>query len=257
MRQGLEGVFCEDMNPSELAGKSWDKRIQKLRLKKYREEFNQFIAEGDRLIYQLIDSGLNPEIVFELDRRIKHPRTVRVEKERLERLSALESPGRSLAVFPKPEFSNGSEQRTEYFFDRIKDPGNLGTVLRTAAWFGIARIWCSPESVDPFNPKVVQASMGGVASVEIRTASAKDAIETWQSEGRTVFKTGMRGREPAVLNEFDRVALIFGSEGDGIQAGIEQMLDRTISIGRAEHSTMESLNLAISTGILMHVREAG
>jgi TrmH family RNA methyltransferase len=179
-----------------------------------------------------------------------------VEKDRIDRLSVLDTPARSLAVFPRPQFPNSAPGRTEYFFDRIKDPGNLGTVVRTAAWFGIARIWCSPESVDPFNPKVVQASMGGIATVEVRTARAEDVLETWRAEGRRIFKTGMKGLAPGALVEIDRLGLIFGSEGDGIRPEIDQMLSETVSISRAPNSSMESLNLAISTGILMHIRES-
>ncbi|MBI1315569.1 hypothetical protein GC167_01745 [bacterium] len=244
------------MNPLADLSKSWEKRIHKLRLRKYREQFGQYVAEGDRLIEQLVVSGLTPIGCWALAPDSLNVPAAQIEPEQLRRVSGMETVGNSLAVFPKPVFSADAVAlgAVECYFDRVRDPGNLGTLLRTAAWFGLRQIWCSPGSVDAFNPKVVQSSMGAVAEVAVHYRDFDEVYPLWISQGRSVFKTEAGGSHASVLLDDPHVALVFGTEGQGLASDIADQIEAAVGIPRAPESQMESLNLAMSAGILLGYR---
>jgi len=241
------------MNPLADLSKGWEKRIHKLRLRKYREQFGQFVAEGDRLIEQLVQSGLKPLGCWALDPVSLRTPSAPMGADQLRRLSALETPGNSLAVFLQPSFDAETvgHGAIECYFDRVRDPGNLGTLLRTAAWFGLKHIWCSPGSVDAFNPKVVQASMGAVAEVAVCYREFDSVYRDWKAQERSVYKTESGGSHPSVLLESARVALVFGTEGQGLATEIALKIEASVGLPRSADSQMESLNLAMSAGILL------
>ena len=178
----------------------------------------------------------------------------------LKRISNLNTPNQVLVVAAIPETTTGSkptEDSLSLYLDGIQDPGNMGTILRIADWFGIDCVFSSPDCVDPYNPKVVQATMGAflrVSCIETtieRLHKAHPSLPIYGAvmDGENVFHAKLKGAEGII---------VIGNEGSGISSEAESLLSQRISIPPAAHSGAESLNAAVATGILCAVfRERG
>ena len=229
--------------------KALEKRIRQLRQKKYREREQAFVAEGDKLIRQLLQNGCSLLALFVVEGSL-HPEEVLVEEADLRRISSLENPSNSLAIFAIPSPIAKYEQLLELYLEDLQDPGNLGTILRTAAWFGHAAISLSPHCADPFSSKVVQASMGAIGVLHIRRESLDDLVARWKSSGRQIGIADMQGKDYRLAKKDERRGIIIGNEGNGLSKAARETAEQIWSIPGEQHG-MESLNAAVASAILM------
>ncbi|MBS1656417.1 MAG: RNA methyltransferase, partial [Bacteroidetes bacterium] len=169
--------------------------------------------------------------------------------EDLERISQLQTPNQVLAVisqFPavKTIFAKGA---ITLALDTIQDPGNMGTIIRIADWFGVKQIVCSKDSVDIYNPKVVQATMGSIARVKILYTDILDWIR--EQNGVRLYATALEGRNIMGMEKINEGIIVIGNESRGIQPGILDLANVKVTIPRT--GMAESLNAAVATGIIL------
>jgi len=242
--------------------KAQKKMITSLSQKKYRDRHGLFIAEGPKLIHDLLATGIEPEIlVYVYDDSFlphhKHTNVLyKIEEAELNKISLLRTPQGVLGVFKKPEQTFRFGEHTNDLIlclDGIQDPGNLGTILRLAEWFGIPRIVCSPDCADVFNPKVVQASMGALARIKVHYAHlAKFCHDSSSLFQLPVFGTFMDGDNIFSTPLPDKGLIIMGNEGQGIRPETEKNVTTRLSIPEfgPHPSGLESLNVAVATAIV-------
>jgi len=241
------------------------KFINSLRLKKFRQKYNNFIVEGDKMARELLAQkpgqlvalyALEPWLSATAEAgQLPPEKVVAVSPAELKKISSLNTPNQALAVAAIPEVDVAPEKvarSLSLYLDGIQDPGNFGTILRIADWFGITYIFCSPTCVDPYHPKTVQATMGAF----LRVVCIERTIEALLLEfpqlpvygavmdGENVFRADLGGGEGVI---------VIGNEGNGISAHAGRFLTRRISIPPALNSRAESLNAAIAAGILCAV----
>lgn len=241
------------------------KHLQSLRQKKFRDLHGVFLAEGEKIAGELIESDWPVEAVYALPDWIEqqggripdHIACHAVNRKELERISGQKTPNRVLAVLRKPgepfSFDIFSEDLV-LMLDRIQDPGNLGTIIRTADWFGIRHLVCSPDTADVFNPKVIQASMGSFLRVKVYYQTLTDVLT--KLSGRIpvygTFREGKNLYEEAVTIPS---VVIIGNESQGIRPELAAFADHPVSIPSGGSGTgggrAESLNAAVAAGIIM------
>ncbi len=247
-----------------MLSKNQIKLVNSLQQKKFRREEGLFIAEGEKLVRDLLRSkwGLvtlfGTQLYFQnLGKDVRIPKAteiVLVTDEELKKISALTTPQKVLAVVRIPE----REKRPEFekglilALDGISDPGNLGTILRIADWFGIRQVICSNETVDCFNPKVVQGSMGSLFKVEVLYEDLEAVFEQNQSGSRLpVYGMVLNGRNIYEGKYAENAFILMGSESAGIQPRLTQFITESITIPAFEPGT-DSLNVAVATGIICY-----
>lgn len=226
---------------------SAQKLIRKLRQRKYRWQEALFVAEGPKLVQDLIDSGLSPEALWST---AEFPGAEALSEEELKKLSHLSSPNQVLALFPFPKFVDPQQERI-LILDGINDPGNLGTLLRTADWFGFRKVICTEGTADVFNAKTVQSTMGSLARLEISYQSISEIQATFKDW--SIFVADMNGTDFKDLeaSQIRKLALVMGSESHGPSAEWQDKGASTITIQRPADSNIDSLNVGIAGGILM------
>lgn len=235
------------------------KLFRSLKDKSARTEHGLFAAETPKVVADLIAGGMQPEILFVLhesvsdwQKRFPGYRVESVSGKELERLSFLKQAHEVSAVFRIPEQKKFEQQNVTLILDNIGDPGNMGTILRTAHWFGIGNIICTENSVDVYNPKVVQSTMGSLAHVNVLYCG-KDEISSLLDKNTTVCGTYMEGQSLYAAEFQLPVAFIIGSEARGIET-LESLVQRRISIpARHNENHPESLNASVAAAIIMSV----
>jgi len=230
------------------------KLITGLHRKKYRSLHNLFIAEGEKLIKDLLASGAKithfytTEVQENLD-LLWSTSPVRITERQMQKISLQKNPSGWLAVFKQPEITAPDQALWVVALDDIQDPGNMGTILRLCDWFGITHIVCSEDTVDVFNPKVVQASMGSITRVQVHYLH----LETWLStQDRPVFGAVLDGKPVREIQWPDQGVLLMGNEGQGIRPERAKYITDHVLITGAPSKGAESLNVAMATGILLH-----
>ena len=228
------------------------KIIADLHQKKYRQQHKMFIAEGQKCISELLASDFELKNLFETEAVFESHRSDkkhRITTNDMQKMSALTNPNNCLAVFgipePKPIDCNG----LVVALDNVSDPGNLGTIVRLCDWFGVRQLFCSNNTVDLYNPKVVQATMGSLARVNVTYGDLDVFLATAKTP---VFGTFMDGTN--VYNqELPRNAiLLMGNEANGISGALSAKVNNRISIPQFGHlQTTESLNVATATAIFL------
>lgn len=236
------------------------KYIRSLELKKNRNKEGLFVAEGHKVVDDLL--ALRPAMLIAatqewLQGKHLNERTevIEVTEEELRKVSFLQHPQQVLAIFEQNSqnaFNATEVDVTELSLalDGVQDPGNLGTIIRIADWFGITHIYCSQETADVYNPKVVQATMGSIARVSVRYGDLQALIDNLP-EGTPVYGTLLDG-ENIYQQELDNKGIIImGNEGKGISPALAKKVNKRLLIpnfpeGRA---TADSLNVAIATAI--------
>ena len=239
--------------------KSQVKYIQSLSDKKFRDEAGQFVAEGSKLVAELLMApNISPAWIYATRNWIlAHPdltkdletRLVEIEASEMARISFLNTPSEVLGVFFKPQFPNCDLDKAGWvlLLDTIQDPGNLGTLIRIADWFGIATIVCSKETADAFNPKVVQSTMGGIVRVEVRYQPLAALIAAHPQI--PLYAGLLNGKN---LNEIGKPQpgfLLIGNESKGISPALLEFPLHALTIPRKGGA--ESLNAAVAAGILL------
>lgn len=234
------------------------KRIKSLQQKKHREIEGLFIAETPKIIESLLKSNLEIIKIFATSSWIRPqnmpidiPICIISEKE-LERISSLKSPNQVLALLKIPNrLQDNITQGYSLLLDDIRDPGNLGTIIRIADWFGIDRIICSIETADAYQPKTVQATMGSIGNIPIHYVNLKDLLQEHPTmkiygaylEGDNIYKT-----------EFSEDAwILIGNEAHGISKEYKRFVSQPILIpnfSKDQNSRAESLNASIATAII-------
>ena len=235
-----------------MVSKNQIKLITSLQQKKYRLSHQLFFAEGIKVIQELLESNFELLHLFttqnEFD-EISNDKKVLISQNDLKKISALSSPNTCLAVFKIPAEKKIIESGLILALDSIRDPGNLGTILRLCDWFGISQLVCSKETVDIYNPKVVQATMGSIARVNVNYVDLEFFIDKTQLP---VFGTFMNGDTIYKTNLPQEGIIIMGNEANGISSELEKLVKTRLTIPRFGNlQKTESLNVATATAIIL------
>jgi TrmH family RNA methyltransferase len=228
------------------------KVLQSLDKKKFRQKYNLFLVEGNKIISELANSPYKVKEIFSLnpeDITIKDVQVHQISEAELKKISMLQNPKDSVAVCFLKDENNFSENNLQLVLDGIQDPGNLGTIIRLADWFGIEQIVCSNDTVDFYNPKVIMATMGSFTRVNI---VYKDLQEFFSKTENLNIGTDMDGESIYEFKRRDKMNIILGNEGNGIRDFTESVLNHKITIPRfGKSQSTESLNVAVAAGIVL------
>lgn len=229
------------------------KQVRALLQKKYRNQFKRFVVEGSKLVGELLESDFEVEAIYvmsEMAAEWAHIEDIRVvPKAQFSRISGMNTPPGVLAVVKIPEQANPADvSGWTVVLDGVSDPGNLGTILRIADWFGIEQVVASTHSVDPYNPKVVQASMGAILRIPLFQVDVASWLERQRSNGVKLFGADMSGTSLDDVRFPSTGVLIMGSESHGISPTLNSSIDEKITIPR--RGSAESLNVAVAMGII-------
>jgi len=228
------------------------KLISHLKKKKYRHHHNLFIAEGIKVVEELLLSEFKLHTLFCTNDYSNDSLTDLVQKiseKELTLISDFKSPNKVFALFEIPEKAKIVSSGVSLVLDEINDPGNLGTIIRLCDWFGIDQIICSSNTVDCYNSKVVQASMGSLSRVSVLYM---DINEYLKNEKRPIYGAMLGGENIYKTNLSKEAVLILGNEANGISNSIQKLISKHITIpqfGVAKKT--ESLNVAMATAILL------
>ncbi|MCD4792693.1 MAG: RNA methyltransferase [Bacteroidales bacterium] len=235
------------------------KFINSLKLRKYREKNRLFLAEGEKIVSDLLSSNLNAEYLiieegFNFKVLNKKVEIIRTDSSSIKMISGLKNPSKVMGIFEtiQNEFKvSDIINKISLFCDGIQDPGNLGTIIRTADWFGIEHIICTNETVDVYNPKVVQATMGAIAGVKVYYSEAEDFFKQISGDIQ-VYGTFLEGENIYKSELSESAIIVIGNEGKGISYEVEKYIDKKIYIPcRADGKNFsESLNASVATGIV-------
>jgi TrmH family RNA methyltransferase len=241
-----------------MLSKSQINLLKSLQHKKFRREHGFFLAEGHKSIAEFINSAYSIEAVYhtsafdskvlKLSQKIN---LCEISVTDLEKISSLKTPQDVVAQIKIPEWTvlkqNDLKGRFSLVLDGIQDPGNMGTIIRIADWFGIVNIICSDDTVDIYNPKVVQASMGSLARVQVHYTNLSEFLTQIKLpvygallDGESIYDTDF-GTEGLLL---------MGNEGNGIRSEIEKLISKAVTIPRIGKA--ESLNVAIATSLFCY-----
>lgn len=234
------------------------KFIKSLDLKKNRDKENLFIAEGHKVVEELaghfhcrLMAGL--PVFFDNHPEAEADEVYIASKEELRRASLLKNPQDVVAVFEKPNFTaslSDVKNTLSLALDDVQDPGNLGTIIRLADWFGIETVFCSHESADIFNPKTVQATMGALSRVKIVYTDIAELLSS--AEGLPVYGTFLDGDDMYDCDLSENGIIVMGNEGRGISSEAGRYVDHRLLIPNypAGRETSESLNVGVATAVI-------
>ena len=226
--------------------------IKALADKRGRTELGAFIAEGEKLVAELLSSHLVVRKVY-ATKPLWSDAEVIAERD-MERISQLKSSNSTLAVVDIPHYNLSSADPTKGLviaLDRVQNPGNLGTIIRLADWFGITDIVCSVDSADCFNPKVIQATMGAIIRVRVHYTSLPEWLAAQRARGVDIYGTFLDGENIYKTKKGSCGVIVMGNEGQGISPECEQSITSRLYIPPypADRCGSESLNVAIATAI--------
>jgi len=243
-----------------MISKNQIKYVHQLELKKFRKQEGLFIAEGHKVVGDLLHEGFMPRQIFATQEWITdnpsllpiiNSKLIEVNLEELTRLSLLQHPQQVLALFPIPDeqTSFSSQNSLNLLLDNVQDPGNLGTIIRIADWFGIETIYCSIGTVDAWNPKVVQATMGSIARVHIIYVDPQQLFDSLPDDF-PVYGTFLEGDNIYTQQLTQHGIIVMGNEGNGISDAVRHRVTRKLLIPDFHKGdTADSLNVAIATAI--------
>ncbi|HLV49277.1 MAG TPA: RNA methyltransferase [Aliidiomarina sp.] len=226
------------------------KLVKSLLQKKQRDIHSCFVAEGPKVIGEFIQAGFRLQHLFSTDMSLfAEENTIQVNEKELKAMSYLTSPNACLAVFAIPTEKRLPDSGLKVALDAIRDPGNLGTIIRLCDWFGVTQLLCSSDTVDCYNPKVVQATMGSLARVDIQYLDLKAYLADTKLPVYGAFMDGESVYKHALPEDG---ILVMGNEANGIGSDIEEWVTKRISIPRfGELQETESLNVATAAAIIL------
>lgn len=235
-----------------MLSKNQIKLITSLQQKKQRFAHQLFFAEGIKGIQELLASNFELVHLYTTQNdfdEVSNDKKVLLDEDELKKITALATPNTCLAVFKIPSEKKIIESGLILALDSIRDPGNLGTILRLCDWFGIGQLICSKETVDIYNPKVVQATMGSIARVNVNYID----LETFISQTQlAVFGTFMDGTNIYKTDLPQKGIIIMGNEANGISPEIEKLIKNRLTIPRfGTLQKTESLNVATATAVIL------
>ncbi len=238
------------------------KLIRQLRQKKFREKTGLYIAEGEKIVSEALQNNqIKVKKLFFTDNQspllLNIDPTIdffEITPQEMKQISSLETPSSLLAIIEKSGaiMSDNIFSNTVLVFDRLQDPGNLGTIMRTADWFGIHHLVCSVDSVDVFNPKVVQASMGAVFRMQVFYVDLIAFLSKARLLKTPVYGTFLNGQNLYSIAKPLKGFFLFGNESKGIALGLEKHIDMKITIPNFSEESFktESLNVASAVAII-------
>ena len=235
-----------------MLSKNQIKLIKSLEAKKNRKREGLFVAEGPKVVGDLLRAGFQPHSIFST---VSRPDAELITDDELRRISFLQHPQEVLGVFhistiPQPSAISHQTSGLALALDGVQDPGNVGTIIRIADWFGISQIFCSPDTADVYNPKVVQATMGSLAHVCITYC---DLVPLLSKAGVPVYGTLLDGQDIYQQTLSENGIIVMGNEGNGISSEVRQLVTNKLLIPNFNKNTetAESLNVAIATAITL------
>ena len=226
------------------------KDVVKLQNKKYRDLTNTFVVETTHLVEEAEKAGIVKELFLVEDEFVDRDDTYFITKDIMKKISSMESPSNVLAVCEK---SNSKEiiGSKILLLDEIQDPGNLGTIIRSSAAFGVTTIILSNDTVDLYNPKVIRASEGMFCHINIITMDLEEAIKEIKDKGIKIYGTNVvNGKEVNTISDKSSYALVMGNEGNGVKKHIQELCDENLYIPMNE--SCESLNVGVACSILLY-----
>lgn len=226
------------------------KLITSLSQKKYRQKHNLFIAEGIKVVKELLNSSFRAKYLYTLDTSLfPGQECIEISEAVLKKISKLKSPNKVVGVFEIPEQGNVNLNDFTLVLDDVNDPGNLGTIIRLCDWFGITQLVCSENTVDCFNLKVVQATMGSLTRVNVIYT---DIVSFLSKTTLPTFTADMDGSNVYQKDLPKEAVLVMGNEANGISEEVNSIIQEKLTIPRfGETQKTESLNVATATAILL------
>ena len=224
------------------------KYIKKLGRKKYRNLHSHFVVEGDKVFNDFFDSNITMFKSYSTKEIVGQNTTI-VTNSCMKRMTFLKNPSNVLGIFSIPEKKKAPINEKVLVLDNVSDPGNLGSLIRLCDWFGFQNVVCSKKTVDCYNPKVVQSSMGSIARINIFYEDLKSYLPKVSIPVYGTFLNGELINKFTFPNEF---ALIFGNESNGISKSISKFVSHKITIPKASKSTIDSLNITSAAAIIMN-----
>jgi len=243
-----------------MISKNQIKQIQALHQKKFRQENGLFLAEGIKTVKEIISA--KPSLIHELfatgDFIIENTKTLEAKKikfsevseRELSQLSAQATPNKVLAVcnyFDNKRVPFDFKNNFSLYLDDIRDPGNFGTIIRLADWYGISTVFCSETSCELYNPKVIQSTMGAFLRVKLVYISLKELIE--QNQIKNIYGAVLEGKN-IYTEKLEKGIIIIGNEANGITAENLKLVTHPLTIPSHSNNGTESLNAAMATGII-------
>ncbi|MGV6828657.1 MAG: TrmH family RNA methyltransferase [Flavobacteriales bacterium] len=233
-----------------MLSKSQIKLITSLQQKKYRVKTGLFVAEGEKIIQDLINGGLELQTLYTTQKQdFGLTNSSLISEKDLKKISFLKTPNTCLALFKIPHYMSHELSSLTLVLDGVSDPGNLGTIIRLCDWFDVEQIICSEHTVDCFNNKVIQATMGSIARVKVKYLNI---VEFLLKTTVPIYGACMNGDSVYQQNLPEQALLILGNEGHGISKEIIDLLDYKLTIPKfGEQPKAESLNVATASAILL------
>jgi RNA methyltransferase, TrmH family len=233
-----------------MLSKSQIKLITSLKHKKFRQQYGFFVVEGVKTIKELLESKLELHALYTTESfNINAKDEVLISESELKLISFLTTPNKALAVFKIPKQKPLNEEGLIVVLDAVSDPGNLGTIIRLCDWFGVKELICSLNTVDCYNPKVIQATMGSLTRVNITYI---DLVPFLKEAKQPVYGAFMEGENVYKKQLPENGILVMGNEANGISKDMEALIAEKISIPRfGDLQETESLNVATATAILL------
>jgi TrmH family RNA methyltransferase len=239
--------------------------IISLQKRKFRDEYGIYVIEGDKLVKEYMEAGMPVEALYAKSEWLAStqneiPETIKdivpVSYEELKRISSLTTPHNAMALVRIEKSEPPFESIISGYsiaLESVQDPGNLGTIIRSAAWFGIPYIICTTDSVDCFNPKVVQSTMGGLMKVRVLYHDLSVLLGKAREESVPVFGTYPDGLSIYDHNPPEKGIILFGNESKGISKHLDEYISTRLSIprGRKSGNNIDSLNVAMSVSIML------
>jgi TrmH family RNA methyltransferase len=238
------------------------KQIKSLSLKKFRQKEQLFLVEGDKNVLEVLHSPIRVQELYATETFLTaHTGSLsgteqvnEATQEEIKKASLLKQPQNCLAICEIPP-AGELPQKPEglsLFLDGIQDPGNLGTIIRTCDWFGMEYLFCSPDTADVFNPKVIQASMGSFCRIKTVYTPFDTLAGLFNQTQIPVYGTFLEGKNLYAENFPVSALIVLGNEGRGIRAEIEERIDFKLNIPSFNHNSRraESLNVAVAAGII-------
>lgn len=238
--------------------KQQQKYVQSLQIKKYRQEHYAFLVEGAKSVLELMDSDFGIELLLctskffvENEKKLKKISVEQISQTELEKLSTLQSNDSAVAVVRMKPNTHLQANTKEYVLvlDDIRDPGNLGTILRIADWYGITKVICSETTVDFYNPKVIAASMGSFTRIQTYYTNLQEYFEQISVEKPVIIGTFLDHENLHQFSFPDAGYIVLGNESNGIGEVVEKFVSNKVTIPRFGHA--ESLNVGIATAIVL------
>lgn len=242
-----------------MLSKTYTKYIQSLHHKKFRDADNVFIAEGSKVVMELLQSSIfSCQQVLGLQQWLQQNEMLirktysgplqAIDNFELEKISALSTPNQVLAVFKKAKKNTSDPKgKITLVLDTIQDPGNLGTIIRIADWFGVPSIICSENCTDIYNPKVVQSTMGSLGRVNVNYTNITDWLK--KNSGIQIYAAALNGKNVHHLKGLTEAIIVIGNESKGISAEVMELCTEKITIPK--NGQAESLNAAVAAGIIL------